>query len=809
MYARRDGRVRILVADDHEVIRRGVCALLAAGEDCEICGEAVDGQDAVEKAQQLRPDLIIMDVSMPNLNGLEATRVIRRNLPETQILILTQHDSQEMMRQALNAGARGFVVKSSVAHDLLNAVEAAQRGEPFFDSGVVPKVSTAGPADAKKILQREAELEQALRESEERYRALAMATDQIVWRCDAEGNNVWTSENWKRISGIDSTEAKGWRWLESLHPDDRERVSQNWRECVKSGRREYHDEFRIRVSDGGYRYFESRAVPVRNSNGTLREWIGTNVDITERKRVEHELRASEHRRRMAFAAARVGGFIWDPRTGESQLTPELQEIFGLQPGTHGIASADQWLAGVHPDDRGLVSENMMRAGSNAPMEFEYRFQHPQHGLRWLYVKGQWADGWENINSHQEKPGPKKAYGVVLDITERKRAEEELSLSQQRLMIAMAASRTGTYRVDPHTNAVLHLGANLARLLEIPPGEEITDCQDLLKRVHPDDLPAVRAEMERSRAQGEFHAEYRIVLPDGGVRWLYDRGQLMPDPITGGTYLVGACTDITERKQAEAALKLVHDELEVRVQQRTAELCAAEAGLRLLSGRLMQLQDEERRRISRELHDSSGQALAALSMSLSMVEREKDKLSERAGRNLTDALRLVRELSQEIRTMSHLLHPPLLDEAGLESALRWFVEGFAQRSGVTVDLELSPELGRLSKEMEIAIFRVVQESLSNVHRHSGSKTAQVRVGRDAQKVTLAICDHGHGFTADSKVAASPAFPGVGIQGMRERIRQLGGHFDIRSTESGTTVRAEIPVTAAETTAAGKVAQVATR
>jgi signal transduction histidine kinase len=402
--------VRILVADDHEVIRRGVRALLAAGRDCEICGEAVDGQDAVEKAHQLHPDLVIMDVSMPNLNGLEATRVIRRSLPGTQILILTQHDSQEMMRQALNAGARGFVVKSSVAHDLLNAVEAAQRGESFFDSAVVPQV------------------------------------------------------------------------------------------------------------------------------------------------------------------------------------------------------------------------------------------------------------------------------------------------------------------------------------------------------------------------------------------------------------VEACTDITERKQAEAELKLVRDELEGRVQQRTAELRAAEAGLRMLSGRLMHLQDEERRRIARELHDSSGQALAALSMCLSMVERESDKLSQRAGRNLSDATRLVRELSQELRTMSHLLHPPLLDEAGLESALRWFVEGFAQRSGINVDLELAPELGRLSKEMEIAIFRIVQESLANVHRHSGSKTAQVRVGREAQKATLEICDQGHGLSANGHAEPSgPAVPGVGIQGMRERVRQLGGHFEIQSSEGSTIVRAAIPLRAAEIPPAGEAAQ----
>ena len=157
-------------------------------------------------------------------------------------------------------------------------------------------------------------------------------------------------------------------------------------------------------------------------------------------------------------------------------------------------------------------------------------------------------------------------------------------------------------------------------------------------------------------------------------------------------------------------------------------------------------------------------------------------------------------------MSHLLHPPLLDEAGLESALRWFVEGFAQRSGIQVDLDLAPQLGRLSKEMEISIFRIVQESLANVHRHSGSKTAQVRVGRDAQKVTLEIRDQGRGLPANGHAEASePAVPGVGIQGMRERVRQLGGQFEIQSGEGSTEVRAAIPWPA-EATAATKTEQV---
>jgi PAS domain S-box-containing protein len=803
--------VRILVADDHEVIRRGIRALLAGGPGCEICGEAVDGRDAVEKAHQLHPDLIIMDVSMPNLNGLEATRMIRRNLPGTQVLILTQHDSQEMMRQAFNAGARGFVVKSSVAHDLLNAVEAAQRGESFFDSGIVPNVSAAAPPDAKTILEREAALEQALRESEERYRALAMATDQMVWRADAGGNNVWVSENWKRIGGPEG-DARGAGWLNFVHPDDRARVAQNWQECVRVGR-EHHIEFRMRTGDGSYRYFEARGVPVRRPDGIVREWIGASVDITERKRVEQELRASARRRSMALSAARVGGFIWDPRTGEFELTAELQELFGFDAGPAKGANSERWISRIHPDDRERVRERMRESESSGVMAFEYRYDHPRLGLRWLHVRGQMrADdsGANGKNSSQEASSGKKAYGVVLDITERKQVEEELSLSQQRLMIALAASRTGTYRVDPQTNTFLHLGENFKEILGLPPEEAIPSCEDFLKRVHPADVSAVRAEIARSRTEGGFQMEYRVLLPDGQVRWLYDRGQLMPDPITGATCLVGACTDITERKQAESELKLVHDELEARVHQRTAELRTAEAGLRLLSGRLMQLQDEERRRISRELHDSSGQALAALSMSLSMLEREADKLTPRAGKNLSDATRMVRELSQDVRTMSHLLHPPLLDEAGLESALRWFVEGFAERSGIQVELELAPQLGRFSREMEISIFRIVQESLANVHRHSGSKTAQVRVGRDADKVTLEIRDQGRGLPADGHGEASfePAVPGVGIQGMRERVRQLGGRFEIQSSEGGTEVRAIIPWPAAEPARASKTAHVST-
>jgi PAS domain S-box-containing protein len=192
-------------------------------------------------------------------------------------------------------------------------------------------------------------------------------------------------------------------------------------------------------------------------------------------------------------------------------------------------------------------------------------------------------------------------------------------------------------------------------------------------------------------------------------------------------------DISERKHTEARLEELHDDLELRVSERTAELEEKNRELlkqtdvvRDLSGRLLQIQDEERRRIARELHDSAGQLLAAINMNISKVAREKEKLSTGAGRSVEEAADLVQQALVEIRTMSHLLHPPLLDEVGLESAIRGFIEGFAQRSKIDVNLIVAPGFERLSPDLEITIFRVIQECLTNVHRHSGSRKAEVRL-----------------------------------------------------------------------------------
>jgi PAS domain S-box-containing protein len=269
------------------------------------------------------------------------------------------------------------------------------------------------------------------------------------------------------------------------------------------------------------------------------------------------------------------------------------------------------------------------------------------------------------------------------------------------------------------------------------------------------------------------------------------------------HVVGAskiARDITARKEAEKALETAKNELEARVLERTGELQnqvretqRAEGNLRALSGRLLQVQDEERRRMARELHDSVGQLLAAISINISKVAREKEKLSSVAEKCVEENATLLEKVSQEIRTVSYLLHPPLLDEVGLGSAIKWYIEGFAERSKIDVNLDMSADFDRLSSDQEIAIFRVVQECLTNIHRHSGSPKAAIRIARNDRRVHLEVKDEGSGIPLEKQLALnSSGALGVGVRGMRERLRQLGGDLEIQSNGKGTLVTATLPV-----------------
>ena len=256
-----------------------------------------------------------------------------------------------------------------------------------------------------------------------------------------------------------------------------------------------------------------------------------------------------------------------------------------------------------------------------------------------------------------------------------------------------------------------------------------------------------------------------------------------------------------RRREIERLRTEQCSLEERVQERTAALDSANRDLRTLSARLLQLQDEERRRFARELHDSVGQSLAGLTLNLSAVRTDIERLAKTANA-LSESEAIVQEMSKEVRTISYLLHPPMLDEAGLASALRWYVEGFTQRSKIQVEAEFPDDFGRLPQELETAVFRVVQECLTNIHRHSGSPTAKVSIARFNGLVRVEVSDRGKGIAPEKRheMEASGTL-GVGLRGMRERILQLGGNIKIDSNSPGTVVRVQVPVAHdAETAAA---------
>lgn len=631
----------ILVVDDHEVVRKGIGVLLSSRDDWFICGEASDGVQAIAEAKRLRPDLVLMDISMPGLDGIEATRIIRREVPECEVIIISQNDPGTLQKVALEAGAKSFIEKSRIQQDLPIAIEALER------KGAVRGKPNQG------------------REQQDRAGSLLAAivdsSDDAIISKTLEGVITSWNKSAERLLGYTQEEAVG-QHIMLIIPEDRRDEETNILERLRRGEHIDHFETLRRRKDGRLLALSVTISPVKDAAGRIVGASKVARDITERKAIERALAERARLLDLSNDAIMV-------RDGADRVTYWNQsacELYGYS----------------REEAMGRVTHDLLRTAFPAPLE---------QIIEELYRDGRWT------------------------------------------------------------------------------GELTHRCKDGTE----------------------------IVVAS---RWVLDK-----DERGNRLCVLETNNDITQQKKNERALReseerlrALSNSLEAQVHERTEELESRNAEvlqqseqLRELSNRLLKTQDDERRKIARELHDSAGQLIAALGMNLGDIHRQA-KESPQLAEALQDTQNLLQQLNQEIRTMSYLLHPPLLDENGLSQAIQWYLQGLKERSGLEIELDIAEDFGRLPSDMELAIFRIVQESLTNIHRHSGSKTAKIRLSRGPQQLLLEIQDHGKGISEEKLAAIKAQRTGVGITGMRERIRHFKGEMNIHSRRPGVTITVTLPL-----------------
>jgi PAS domain S-box-containing protein len=763
------GLLKILVVDDDERVRGIIRDFVCSRPGLTVCGEAADGLESIEQAKAKRPDLILMDVTMPRMNGLDATRILRREIPELDVILVSQNDPRIVSRQAAEVGARGYCSKSDLRRDLL----------PMIDR-------TREKQESQRHNMNSADFERNPSEQSDWLAAIVDSSDDIIISKNLDGIVTSWNKSAERVFGYTSQQAIGKPLTALIIPKDRQQEEAEILSRVQQGEPVDHFDTVRQRKDGSLVDVSVTISPIRDSSGRIVGASKVARDITEKKRWERNtalLAAIVDSSDDVIVSKNLDGIItsWN-RGAERTFGYSAPEAIGKH------------ITLIIPSDR-LEEENeilrRLRRGE--------RVDHFETVRR--RKDGVLLDMSLTISPIRDAAGHIiGASKVAKDITLQKRAEEILrereakfrAVFEQTTQFAGIMTKEGAL-VEANKLCLDVCGYSAEQVLgkffwETPWWRNFKKSQEKIRAA----IPAVAA-----------GTPYREVLPysfaDGSERLMQFALYPIVDEKGQVIFLHPTGVDITDQKRTEENYRRLAETLDAEVRARTRQLEQINADVvrqaeqvRDLSVRLMKIQDEERRHVARELHDSAGQTLAVLGMSvgalISKLETIAPELAQDAGR----IDEFVQQLHREIRTTSYLLHPPLLDESGLASAVSWYVQGLNERSGLAIALEIGEDFGRLPADMELAIFRIVQEGLTNIHRHSGSNSAGIRIARDDHRVRIAIADQGKGMSPERLAEIQSRGSGVGIRGMRERVRQFRGDMKIESSGSGTNIVMSLPI-----------------